>query len=90
MAALVALRLASVTQEARWLSYCFQLYGALRLALSSELIDRLREALLCVPQPEGEPFRTYLEQLTQLQQHAPDEQRAQLLAQLNELRSCFD
>jgi pSer/pThr/pTyr-binding forkhead associated (FHA) protein len=90
MAALVALRMASVTQEASWLSYCFQLYGALRLPLSPELIDRLREALLCVPQPEGEPFRTYLEQLARLEQQSPDAQRAHILAQLNELRGCFD
>jgi hypothetical protein len=88
MAALVALRAASVTQEASWLSYCFQLYGALRLPLSQDLIDRLREALLCVPQPEAAPFHAYLELLAQ--QNAPDERCRDLIAQLNELRGCFD
>jgi pSer/pThr/pTyr-binding forkhead associated (FHA) protein len=90
MAALVALRMTSVTKEASWLSYCFDLYAALRLPLSPDLLDRVREALLCVPQLEAAPFRAYLELLTQLEQSAPDDHRRQLIAQLHELRGCFD
>jgi len=90
MAALVALRMASVTKEASWLSYCFDLYAALRQPLSADLLDRVREALLCVPQPEAAPFRAYLEQLSQLEQSAPDEHRREIIAELNTLRGCFD
>jgi FHA domain len=90
MAALVALRMASVTKEASWLSYCFELYAALRQPLSPDLLDRVREALLCVPQPEPAPFRTYLQLLTRLEHSALDERRRQLIAELNALRGCFD
>jgi len=90
MAALVALRMASVTKEASWLSYCFDLYAALGQPLSPDLLDRVREALLCVPQPEAAPFRAYLERLARLEQSAPDEHRRQLIAELTALRGCFD
>jgi hypothetical protein len=72
------------------IGYCFDLYAALRQPLSADLLDRVREALLCVPQPEAAPFRSYLELLTQLEQSAPDEPRRQLIAELNTLRGCFD
>jgi hypothetical protein len=89
MAAMLALRMAWVTRDAHWLSYCFRLYAALRLPLSPDLIDRVREALPSVPQPEAAPFEAYLKMLKESMAGALDQDRQQLLAQLDELRCAF-
>jgi hypothetical protein len=90
MAAIVALRMARNTRDAHWVGYCFRLYTALRLPLSPEVLERLRETLSFVQHPEAAPLDAYLEVLAESRESGGDEARQRLIEQLGELRTLFE
>jgi len=85
MAASVALHLARTSQDSAWLDYVFRLYSALRLPLSAQLIERLRETLAGLQFAETMAFRSYVEMLQRSEPDAWDDSQRQLIARLLEL-----
>jgi hypothetical protein len=89
MATSVALRIARATRDAQWVSYCFRLHTALRLPMSLDLIERVRETLALVRQPEAGPFEAYLKVLGESAGSGQDEGQQRLILQVGELRAFF-
>lgn len=62
-AAAYAVRIADATGRARWVDYCFELYGAIARPLPSEVVDELYVVLRKVSGVAISGFRAYLEKL---------------------------
>jgi hypothetical protein len=62
-AATYALRIADATGKARWLDYCFELYGALQRPLPGEVVDQMYVVLRKVSGVAISGYRAYLEKL---------------------------
>lgn len=62
-AASYAVRIADATGRARWVDYCFDLYGALQRPLPSDLVDQLYVVLRKISGVGVAGFRAYLEKL---------------------------
>lgn len=62
-AASYAVRIADATGRARWIDYCFELYGAQSRPLPSEVVDQLYVVLRKVSGVAIAGFRSYLERL---------------------------
>lgn len=84
MATLLALHMAKSTADVSWLDYGFRLYAALRLPWSTDLIERLREALPLLQAARWTALRTYLEVLERAGTRW-DEPQQQRVAQLREI-----
>jgi hypothetical protein len=59
-AAVYAVRLADVTRAARWVDYCFDLYGRLRLPLPAAAVEQLYATLRNVPGVNVAAHRKYV------------------------------
>jgi hypothetical protein len=62
-AASYAVRIADATGRARWVDYCFELYGAMSRPLPGEVVDELYVVLRKVSGVAISGFRAYLEKL---------------------------
>jgi hypothetical protein len=62
-AASYAVRIADATGKARWIDYCFELYGAQARPLPSEIVDHLYVVLRKVSGVAIGGFRAYLEKM---------------------------
>lgn len=65
-AASYAVRVAEATGHARWIDYCFELYGALERPLPVEVVDQLHVVVRKVNGVALSGFRAYLEKLRAL------------------------
>ncbi len=72
-AARYAVRLAGVTQKAKWVSYIFQLYGLLRRPCPASVVDELYEVLRKVRAVDMAPVRGYLEVMRAVDDLGPAE-----------------